>query len=176
MVGTVTGATLSGRMMASVRHYKRVPVAGLALAIGATSILVARPSGLPLVLIEVILAATSIGLGTLLPVATVSIQNAVEPQELGTATATANFFRALGGALIVAVFGAILVGSGGSGLGHESSRLSHDPALASAFAWIFGAAIAGFALALAFLLAMQERPLRGRSSPGTDVRRPGEPR
>ncbi len=40
---------------------------------------------------------------------TVCIQNAVRTHELGTATATMNFFRQLGGAIIVAVFGAIVL-------------------------------------------------------------------
>ena len=36
---------------------------------------------------------------------------------MGTATAVANFFRQIGGALIVAVFGAIVLGGvGGAGL------------------------------------------------------------
>ena len=63
--------------------------------------------------IEVMLGVLSIGLGTMLPVTTVSIQNAVALHELGTATGTANFFRSLGGAFIVALFGAIILGMSG---------------------------------------------------------------
>ena len=54
----------------------------------------------------------SVGLGTMLPVTTVSVQNAVSVHQLGTATGTMNFFRSLGGALVVAAFGAILLGGG----------------------------------------------------------------
>ncbi|MGO8227422.1 MFS transporter, partial [Rhizobium ruizarguesonis] len=70
---------------------------------------------LPLLPFCVILAIVSIGFGTLLPVATVSIQNAVHAHQLGTVTALANFFRQIGGALIVAVFGAIVLGGVGGG-------------------------------------------------------------
>jgi hypothetical protein len=37
----------------------------------------------------------------------VAIQNAVSPREIGTATAAANLFRALGGSVGVAVYGAV---------------------------------------------------------------------
>ena len=40
------------------------------------------------------------GLGTVLPVTTVAIQNAVPVVQLGTATAAMNFFRSLGGAVL----------------------------------------------------------------------------
>jgi MFS family permease len=99
MAGTVVGATISGQAMAKVTHYKRLPVAGLVVAILATALLVLAADALPLAALEGVLALASLGLGTLLPVSTVAIQNAVRPHELGTATGTANFFRSLGGAL-----------------------------------------------------------------------------
>jgi hypothetical protein len=51
------------------------------------------------------------------------IQNAVALHQLDTATAVANFFRQLGGALIVAIFGAIVlsgVGPVGRGVSFET--------------------------------------------------------
>jgi EmrB/QacA subfamily drug resistance transporter len=165
MAGTVMGATLSGRSMAKVRHYKRLPIAGIMIAIVGCVLLAALP-GLPIWAIEVILGVLSIGLGTILPVTTVSIQNAVALHDLGTATGAANFFRSLGGALIVAVFGAILLGMSGlqgagsfESLGEAASRSGVD--LSAVFGYIFWAAALGFTLALGFLLAMEELPLRG---------------
>ena len=58
-----------------------------------------------------------IGLGTLYPTTTVIIQNAVPLHQLGTATGTLNFFRQLGGAIIVAVFSAIVLNAGNTGEG-----------------------------------------------------------
>jgi EmrB/QacA subfamily drug resistance transporter len=166
MAGTVCGATISGRSMAKVKHYKRLPMTGLFVAMAATGLLAAFAHDLPIAMVEILLAVISIGLGTLLPVSTVAIQNAVLPHELGTATGTANFFRSLGGALIVAVFGAIVLS--GSGLsGAASFETLADAAaqsgidLADVFSYVFAAAVAGFGLALAFLVAMEERPLRG---------------
>ncbi|HZH50567.1 MAG TPA: MDR family MFS transporter [Microvirga sp.] len=166
MAGTVVGATLSGRMMAKVKHYKRLPVGGLLVAMAATAAMAVLGERLSLAGIEVILAVVSIGLGTLLPVSTVSIQNAVLPHELGTATGAANFFRSLGGALIVAVFGAIVLG--GTGLSGAASfetlaavAAQSGVNLSDVFGSVFAAASLGFGLALAFLLAMEERPLKG---------------
>lgn len=165
MAGTVVGATWSGRSMAKARHYKRLPTVGLIVAIVGALILAALP-GLPIVAVEIILGVLSIGLGTILPVTTVSIQNAVALHDLGTATGAANFFRSLGGALIVAVFGAILLGMSGlqgagsfESLGEVAARSGVD--LSDVFRYIFAAAATGFALALGFLVAMKELPLRG---------------
>lgn len=162
MLGTVAGATISGRAMARVTHYKRLPVAGLLVAMVGTGILVAVPRGLPLPALEIVLASISLGLGTMLPVSTVAIQNAVPLHQLGTATGAMNFFRQIGGALIVAVFGAIVLGGGAGG----SAEMSAGDALrggagANVFRWVFAAALVGFTLAFGFLLAMAEKPLRG---------------
>jgi EmrB/QacA subfamily drug resistance transporter len=166
MAGTVCGATLSGRSMARVKHYKRLPIAGLLVAMGATGILVATPRDLSIFAVETLLAIISIGLGTLLPVTLVTTQNAVPLHDMGTATGVANFFRSLGSAFIVAVFGAIVLG--GSGLSGAASfeTLAESAAgsgidLADIFASVFVAAMVGFGLALAFLIAMEEQPLRG---------------
>ena len=167
MAGTVVGATASGRVMAWVKHYKRIPVCGLAAAICGTGVLVVFADSLSLLQLEIVLALISVGLGTIFPVSTVAIQNAVAMHELGTATGTANFARSLGGAIIVAVFGAIVVA--GAGAGHEGSieNLTDIAArngidLGLVLRRLFAAALVGFGLALAFLLAMEERPLRSR--------------
>ena len=169
MIGTVTGATISGRAMAKVVHYKRLPLGGLVVAIAATLLLAIEGESLPFALMEVIFAVISIGLGTLLPVTTVAIQNAVPLHQLGTATASMNFFRSLGGSLLVAAFGAILLAGGivgglhGPAAGVESAP--HSPAAVAAFRTMFEATAAALAVALLFLVVMEERPLRGRAAP-----------
>jgi EmrB/QacA subfamily drug resistance transporter len=169
MVGTVTGATISGRIMARVRHYKRMPVIGLVVAIAAFALLAALPHELPLPLFEVFLAAASMGLGALLPVTTVAIQNAVFPHQMGTATGAMNFFRSLGGALIVAGFGAIVLGGlpqsilvGASMESLAAIVAENGLDIAMVFRWVFAAAAFGLGLALVCLSAMEERPLKSR--------------
>ncbi|WP_439499542.1 MDR family MFS transporter [Bosea sp. (in: a-proteobacteria)] len=165
--GTVLGATASGRAMTRLKHYKRVPLAGLCIALVGTAMLVLFAGKISLVSFGAILAVISLGFGTLLPVATVSIQNAVQPHQLGTTTATANFFRQIGGALIVAVFGAIVLGGVGAGAGVTAETLqagtTDRTTMVQLFQYVFAATFAGFALSLIFLIKMKEMPLRGRA-------------
>ncbi len=174
MAGTVVGATLSGQTMARVKHYKRLPTAGLMVAITAMGVLFLYGESLSITAIEIMLGIISIGLGTLLPVTMVTTQNAVAPHQMGTATGTANFFRSLGGAFIVAIFGAIVLsGSGLTGaasfeaMGEAAVRSGIN--LSDVFSYVFLAAMVGFGLALAFLLALEERPLRGSAAKAAEA-------
>jgi hypothetical protein len=91
------------------------------------------------------------------------MQNAVKPHQLGTATGTLNFFRTLGGAIIVAVFGAIVLGGGNDGSGTmtlEKLAAVHGD-MAPAFHWVFIAAAVCLAISFFCLLAVEERPLHG---------------
>jgi predicted MFS family arabinose efflux permease len=168
--GTVLGATSSGRALTRLTHYKRVPMVGLFVAMCGAALLSMFSGQISLVPFCILLAVVSLGLGTVLPVATVSIQNAVKPHQLGTATAVANFFRQIGGALIVALFGAIVLGGVGTGTGAmlspEALRLGtvDRATMVTLFHYVFGAATLGFALALFFLWRMKELPLRGRAA------------
>ena len=163
MVGTVTGATLSGTMMPRLKHYKRLPMTGLSISVLATMILALAPDKLPFWELELLLASISVGLGTVLPVTTIAVQNAVDFHQLGTATASMNFFRSLGGALIVAVFGTLILG-GGATSGVDLHDLTPEglAMLQRAFRFVFAASSLGLALALLFIVRMEERPLRDR--------------
>jgi EmrB/QacA subfamily drug resistance transporter len=161
MVGTVVGATISGRSMTHIAHYKRLPLIALIFSLGATAAM-AFGQKYPLVLIEVLLATISIGLGTVLPVTTVAIQNAVGVHELGTATASMNFFRQLGGAFIVAIFGTIVLNGAGISGANMAQGIVETPELVSAFRSVFLTATAGVLVCLLFLLRMEEKPLLER--------------
>lgn len=158
MVGVPIGATLSGRAMAALDHYKRVPLAGLALATLSQAAIALFATRGPFWLTEGLFLLVAIGLGTAFPVTTVAIQNAVRPHHLGTATANMNFARQLTAAIVVAIFGAIALGGAG-GIEGATARL---PIELSAFTRVFWAGTIGFALALAALIAMEERPLLSR--------------
>ena len=105
------------------------------------------------------------------PVTTTIVQNVVEPHQLGVATGVLNFFRLLGGAIIVAAFGAIVVGGGAAGQGLTlevlwgAARSGVDLAASFRFTFIAGAEF--LALGLAAVLAIEERPLRGAETVGT---------
>jgi MFS family permease len=168
---TTPGSILSGRAMLYLRHYKRVPMAGLAIGIAGLTALVWQPA-LPLWSVIVIMSLIGIALGTVFPVCTVSIQNAVPNHQVGVAMGAMNFFRALASALLVAIMGAILLA--GLGVTVErgsaaafSASLAANPAgsgtdFAAVFRWVFVAAEAFLLASLATLTLMEERPLRGR--------------
>ena len=167
MIGTVTGATISGRSMTYFKHYKRLPMLAMAVSVLACATLAVAADRLSRAGLEVVLLFVSLGLGTILPLSTITIQNAVPLHQLGTATASMNFFRSLGGALIVAAFGTILLGrlAGGVGGQHDLGALirgSDAAHLAAAFQSVFAAAAVGLLLAFLFLIILEERPLLDR--------------
>jgi MFS family permease len=172
MVGTVAGATLSGRYMARITHYKRPTIIGLVVAATGLVGVAVQPQSLPLIAFALILTVASAGLGTVFPLTLVSIQNAVQPHQMGTATGTLNFFRSLGGALIVAVFGAIVIGGLPTNVASHVTidNLANTFAAAgrdigSVFRWVFIAATGGIMIAMVSLFVMEEKPLRTHTRP-----------
>lgn len=168
-LGTVTGANLSGRALARITRYKRVGLFGSALSFAAMAGLALGAADLPLWAGEVLLAVAGLGSGMLFPLSTVVVQNAVERRDLGIATATHSFLRSLGTVVIVAVLGAVLIGSGlGSAIESGASLGAGAEATARAgatFALIFGGAAFAQAIGFVLLLFLEERPLAGRSGP-----------
>ena len=110
MIGTVIASQTTMRLMVRVKHYMRIPMASLTLAIIVLGLLAANPAGYSWPEFALLLFALGCGLGPMYPMSTVVTQNSVKPHQMGTATGALNFFRTLGGALIVAVFGALVLG------------------------------------------------------------------
>jgi EmrB/QacA subfamily drug resistance transporter len=167
VVGTTFGSVIAGRLLGRLKRYKRVPVASLAIAVASVAALAVNPAGLSLVGVSAILFLVGTGVGPMYPVTTVVIQNVVPPHHTGTATGTLNFFRQLGGAIIVAAFGAIVLGAlGGAGdaaaleMLAGANRTGVD--FAATFRWVFVAAAIFLGLAALAMMAVEERPLRGR--------------
>jgi len=103
-------------------------------------------------------------MGPMYPTTTVMIQNAVPLHQLGIATGTLSFFRQLGGAIIVAIFAAIVLG-GQDGLTLDKLGGAAGSTLAPSFRWVFIAATVFLAIALLALLAIKAQPLRGPAQP-----------
>jgi EmrB/QacA subfamily drug resistance transporter len=167
VVGTTVGSLIAGRALARFERYKWVPVVGLMIAIAAIAPLAIDPAGVSLAGVCVLLAIAGTGLGPMYPVSTIVIQNVVAPHHTGTATGTLNFFRQLGGAFIVAAFGAIVLGA----LGNAGDAAALDMLagvnragvdFAATFRWVFVAAAVFLAVACLAMMAVEERPLRGR--------------
>lgn len=166
MLGIAVSTTLSGRSIARTGRYKRFPIAGLALMTAALALLAAlagHPSriatGLGLVLF-------GLGFGMVTQVLIVAVQNSVEPREIGVATATTGFFRALGGAVGAAVLGAVFAARAGSGAGGGGGRTlgaASRGEIIDAVQGVFLVAAPLALVALAVVLFLPESPLRTRA-------------
>jgi sugar phosphate permease len=167
MGATVLLSTITGRLMMHVTHYKRMPLVGLALTILSLAALAIWPAAMPTALVLLLLFVIGSGLGTLFPISTVCMQNAVTQHQMGVATGAANFFRSLFSALVVAVLGAIVLGGlgGGTGMSVEMlARAASSAELAYAFRFVFMACGLVVAFGMAFLISMEERALKGPAS------------
>ncbi|MBD9559143.1 MFS transporter [Ensifer sp. ENS03] len=162
LLGTVCGATTSGRTIPRIVHYKRMALVGGALAFLCLAALAALAGRTSLVVLEMLTFAAGFGSGMTFPVATISVQNAVDQAHLGVATGVLTFLRSLGGALGVAAFGAIALGNGLPLAGEGVGPLGTTVTSAVPFTYIFIASAAAVAAALVFFHLMPEKPLRGR--------------
>jgi EmrB/QacA subfamily drug resistance transporter len=129
---TVIGAITTGRLVAATGRYKIFPLIGIAATASGLVLLSFLSAATPLWLTGTAMALSGVGVGLVMPVMLVVVQNAVEPRDLGTATASISFFRSMGGSFGVALFGAVLIARlaslVGAVPGHEA--LGADPAIA----------------------------------------------
>jgi EmrB/QacA subfamily drug resistance transporter len=108
MIGMLTTSISSGQIIARIGRYKIFPVVGTALmtvGIYLFSTMGADTSDLTNALFMFIVGA---GLGLVMQVLVLAVQNGVDYKDLGTATSLNNFFRSMGGAFGTAILGAIL--------------------------------------------------------------------
>jgi EmrB/QacA subfamily drug resistance transporter len=109
MVGVIVSSFTGGNLVARTGRYKFLPVTGLAVvSLCYAALAWATEADARAPTVEALLVGLGLGMGLVMPTLTTAIQNAVPRSELGGATATAAFFRSLGGALGVALSGAVL--------------------------------------------------------------------
>ena len=163
--GTVAGANIAGRFMIRVAHYKHLAIGGSLTGVVGIGLLAVGAPWLPLPVVVLVLVVCGLGMGTLFPIGTVSVQNAAGPHDLGTATAVMSFLRSLGSVIGVSALGAVVLATGvvadlsrleAGGAGHADVAAN-----AHAFVMVFGAAAIAQALAFVMMLFLEERPLRG---------------
>lgn len=107
LVASAISTAAAGQIMARTGRYKVFPVVGLAAMSIGLLLFSTMGAGASRASAAAFMVVFGIGFGMVSQILVVAIQNAVEPREIGTATAAANLFRALGGSVGVAVFGAI---------------------------------------------------------------------
>lgn len=108
MVGLLGASIGSGRAITATGRYKIFPIIGLLVAAVGLWLLSLLTVDTPLPVAGVYMFVTGAGIGLVMQVLVLAAQNAVDRKDLGVATSGVTFFRSLGGALGVAVFGALL--------------------------------------------------------------------
>ncbi|PYY33902.1 MULTISPECIES: MDR family MFS transporter [unclassified Curtobacterium] len=139
MVGLIGTSIVSGTLITKTGRYRAFPIVGT-LVVGAAMLgMTTLAASTPIWLICVYLFVFGAGLGLIMQVVVLVAQNAVPPEQVGTATSTNNYFREVGASLGVAVFGALFAsrltdaltdvfrGAGGSATDAASASASIDP-------------------------------------------------
>jgi EmrB/QacA subfamily drug resistance transporter len=196
MLGFIVSSAVVGRLVTATGRYKPFPIAGLAVGLTGFALLTTIGVGTSQVTVSAYMVLLGIGIGAAMPVAVLSVQNAAQAGEMGTATSAVSFFRSLGASLGVALFGAVmsarltgelarLLPGGGLPAGIDPGALQGSPqslrllpgpivgrvveAFANSIHTVFLVAIP--VAALAFLLAwvLPELPLRSKTHSGVEA-------
>jgi EmrB/QacA subfamily drug resistance transporter len=194
MAGVLLTSIGSGQLISRTGRYRAFPILGTALMALGLLLLSGLDVDTSTATSALYLLLLGLGLGSTMQVLVLVVQNAVDYEVLGAATAGVTLFRGIGGSLGAAVFGTIFssrLGSELSGalsgrLGHqvaaggrltgdqvahlaEPARSMYENAYVNAFSPVAltaaGVALLGFALAW----MLPERPLRGAAATSTGL-------
>ncbi|MEV1044289.1 MFS transporter [Streptomyces sp. NPDC049916] len=117
MMGIVGGSIVSGQLITRTGRYRIYPIVGGAVSVVGMwllSLLEADTSRLAYSFYQAVLG---IGIGLVMSVLVLAVQNSVRPADLGTATSANNYFRQIGGSVGAAIFGTLFAGRLSDALG-----------------------------------------------------------
>jgi predicted MFS family arabinose efflux permease len=186
MMGVVVTSIVSGRVITRTGRYKAWPVGGTVLTTAGVLLLgrMDQSTGAPYA--SVAMAIVGLGIGMVMQVLILAVQNAVEHRDLGAATSAANFFRSIGGTFGTAALGAVFSARLGAALSAllpqgtavrvDADALARTPeaiarlepavraavvgAIAEAVQTVFLVALPVVALGVVLALMLPEIPLR----------------
>jgi MFS family permease len=186
MFGSMVTTILAGQVTTRTGKYKIFPILG---GLGMTAgLLLLTQLGVTttLVVSGLYFAVLGIGMGFLMNMTTIIVQNSVDPRDMGVASSSRTFFQQIGGSIGVSIFGVIFarkltaemtarapgvhLNSGGGQFNPVTvnrlpATIRHDVffaithAVQSVFVWAVPSAVA--VLVLAWFV--KEVPLRGRA-------------
>ncbi|RJL22748.1 MDR family MFS transporter [Bailinhaonella thermotolerans] len=107
MAGVLTASMGSGRLITRTGRYKVFPVLGTAIASGGMALLGTMDVGTTKLVSGLYMVVLGVGIGLVMQVTVLAVQNTAPLRDLGVATSTVTFTRFLGASVGVAVFGAI---------------------------------------------------------------------
>ncbi|MER5501174.1 MULTISPECIES: MFS transporter [unclassified Streptomyces] len=192
MGGIVVASVVSGQMISRTGRYRAHPIVGGAVSTVGMWLLSRLETDTPRLEYSIAQAVLGIGIGLVMPVLVLAVQNSVAPADLGTATSANNYFRQIGGSVGAAVFGTLFAGRladalavrlpAGADLPDPESitpQLVHsmEPALrdgyiqayADAMPRIFLYLVPVLALGLFLAFFLKEKPLVSHHSPESAV-------
>ena len=107
MAGLLAAAIVSGRVISRIGRYKIFPILGTAILVVGMYLLSRLAVNTTVLVSSLYMLVVGIGIGLVMQVLVLVVQNDARPQEIGVATSTATFFRSVGGSFGVAIFGTI---------------------------------------------------------------------
>jgi MFS family permease len=108
MAGLTISSIITGRRMTSTGRYRIYPIVGTAVCAIGIALLSRMGTDTSRFYSSASMAVVGFGVGMTMPTLSLAAQNAVSARDLGVVTSATTFFRSLGGALGVALFGAVL--------------------------------------------------------------------
>jgi EmrB/QacA subfamily drug resistance transporter len=111
MIVVALASIAGGLIVAKTKRYKLLCIVSLILLAIGTALLAWHIQAGPLKVADLLLDAAigGIGLGLLLPVHTILIQNVAPPESMGVATSMTQFFRSLGGTIGTGLMSAVML-------------------------------------------------------------------
>ncbi|OYV68497.1 MAG: EmrB/QacA family drug resistance transporter, partial [Gemmatimonadetes bacterium 21-71-4] len=107
MLGLIVSSVGSGRLIARTGRYRIYPIAGTALTVLGLTLLAQMGPQTSTGTAAAFMVVLGFGLGMVMQVLILAVQNDVPYEDLGVATAGATLFRSIGGSLGVAILGAV---------------------------------------------------------------------
>ncbi|MGW1611632.1 MFS transporter [Streptomyces sp. NPDC002285] len=108
MMGGIVGASIvCGQLISLTGRYKIYTVLGGALSAVGMWLLSRLEVDTPRLHYSLWMAVLGAGIGMVMPVLILAVQNSVRPADLGTATSANNYFRQIGGSVGAAIFGTL---------------------------------------------------------------------
>jgi EmrB/QacA subfamily drug resistance transporter len=107
MVGLLLTSVLGGMLVTRTGHYRALPIIGTAMAAVALYLLSRLTETTSMLIVSADVLLLGAGLGFVVQILVIAIQNSIEYRDLGTGTSAATFFRSMGASFGVAIIGSI---------------------------------------------------------------------
>ncbi len=127
VLGLMLGSMVAGQLISRTGRYRLHPIVGTGVVAVATFVMHWVSADTKLWQVELLAAFLGFGLGNILPSVTMALQNMLPAKDMGVSTASATFFRQIGGTLGVAIFFSVLFSLVGPNISGEFDAAKATP-------------------------------------------------